>query len=315
MIKRLVVGLLSVCMLSSSLCYAEGACNHDYNRVGYKNSTCTKDGYSRFECSKCGLGYEITLGKYGGKHEYKRIKTVKATCKKDGYKKFECQRCYHTYKKPIKKLGGKHKYTVIKEVKATCESKGYKQYKCKRCGYKYKTYTKDLKGEHKYSIYEKVEPTYVKNGYLRRKCTKCTLDEKKVLRKYYKGYVGYLSSKSLGLGVRVYKGPEGKKNQYIVDRENSAYGFTYGEQYMIADHVHQGFYKIKNAVPGETTLKFKGITYKCSKKFNGKNTGESITYLNGNDIINSNKGGLTLYTCNDASGKNVTVTFWKKVKK
>ena len=49
--------------------------------------------------------------------------------------------------------------------------------------------------------------------------------------------------------------------QTTTDRGNSAVYFTQDGQKIIADHVDQGFYKIKNVVPGHTVATVNGEEY------------------------------------------------------
>ena len=125
------------------------------------------------------------------------------------------------------------------------------------------------------------------------------------------GLYGYMSIPDVNLSVRVFD----TYDQKTVDAENSAAILTdmsvYG-QLVIADHVHQGFSKMKSVKPGYSILNLehdgKRSVYKCSKLFKGYNTGKDLTDLNGNSIDGMNDGGLCLYTCN--SDGSITISLW-----
>lgn len=272
-------------------------------------STCSAFGYELYACENCTFTKKNTIQKK--EHSYKYVKTTKGNCKDYGYKIYKCQKCSaekRTYDSP--KV---HNFKYSKTVKATCTQNGYKLHKCTKCDATKKVYVAGY--NHSYKLKKHVKATYKKAGYKSYKCSKCGKTKKDTLKKLNTGYVGTLKIKSLGVSVKAYDSSLTNPRigaQKLCDRKNSAAAFDYGTQYVIADHKHQGFSKIKKAVPGKTTCTFKGKTYKCWKKFNGKNTGTHLTTTAGKKITNMNKNGLTMYTCNQ-NWRNVTIVFWKRV--
>ena len=134
--------------------------------------TCTEDGYTLYECVRCGDGYrddetealghsygewetvspaecesggeEIrTCGRCGNVemreteplgHEYE-AEIVEPTCTENGYTLHKCGLCGHTYKDNATEPLG-HDYEVT-ETEGTVDSPSVKHYKCRRCGYQY----------------------------------------------------------------------------------------------------------------------------------------------------------------------------------
>ncbi len=134
--------------------------------------TCTEDGYTLYECVRCGDGYrddetealghsygewetvspaecesggeEIrTCGRCGNVemreteplgHDYE-AEIVEPTCTEGGYTLHKCGLCGHTYKDNATEPLG-HDYEVT-ETEGTVDSPSVKHYKCRRCGYEY----------------------------------------------------------------------------------------------------------------------------------------------------------------------------------
>lgn len=106
--------------------------------------------------------------------------------------------------------------------------------------------------------------------------------------------------------------------QYTVDKEDSALFFNVRNAGIIADHVNQSFVNLKCVNIGDELQIMNGdelSIYKCVLNSKGYNT--SLNGRNGLYFIDYsdayNYGGLTLYTCLDPSGKNVTITHWDKI--
>ena len=111
---------------------------------------------------------------------------------------------------------------------------------------------------------------------------------------------------------------EPKYWQYTVDKEDSALFFSVRNADIIADHVNQSFANLKYVNIGDELQIMNGdrlFIYKCvlnSKGYNiALNGRRSLYFTDYSDAYNY--GGLTLYTCLDSSGKNVTITHWDKI--
>ena len=106
--------------------------------------------------------------------------------------------------------------------------------------------------------------------------------------------------------------------QYMVDKEDSALFFNVLDAGVIADHVNQSFANLKCVNIGDELQIMNGdelSIYKCvlnSKGYNTTVNGRPGLYFT--DYSDAyNYGGLTLYTCLDPSGKNVTITHCDKI--
>ena len=106
--------------------------------------------------------------------------------------------------------------------------------------------------------------------------------------------------------------------QYTVDNEDSALFFSVCNADVIADHVNQSFANLKYVNIGDELQIMNGdrlFTYKCVLNSKGYNTSVNgrpgLYFTDYSDAYYY--GGLTLYTCLDASGKNVTITHWDKI--
>lgn len=106
--------------------------------------------------------------------------------------------------------------------------------------------------------------------------------------------------------------------QYTVDNEDSALFFNVLDAGVIADHVNQSFANLKYVNIGDELQIMNGdrlFTYKCVLNSKGYNTSVNgrpgLYFTDYSDAYYY--GGLTLYTCLDASGKNVTITHWDKI--
>ena len=106
--------------------------------------------------------------------------------------------------------------------------------------------------------------------------------------------------------------------QYTVDKEDSALLFNVLDAGVIADHVNQSFANLKCVNIGDELQIMNGdelSIYKCVLNSKGYNTSingrPGLYFTDYSDAYYY--GGLTLYTCLDASGKNVTITHWDKI--
>lgn len=135
------------------------------------------------------------------------------------------------------------------------------------------------------------------------------------------GTAGRLMIPSVGIDVALYacgsSSEYADEQQKIVDNRDSA---AYIEQahtndYVIADHNHQGFNAIKSSVPYETYayINFGSYVqrYVCTEVGQGKNLGNNLIDWNGRSLnYDPIPGGLAMYTCN-ANSTDVTITYWQ----
>lgn len=113
-----------------------------------------------------------------------------------------------------------------------------------------------------------------------------------------------------GYSARVYQGgADNSVNQPIVDAPNSAVLMNYMGRQMIADHAYQGFSVLRSCGAGSVGS-FCGRTIVCASTYQGTNTGYGILLDDGRYADEVYDGTYIMYTCNDASGVSVTVTFW-----
>ena len=132
------------------------------------------------------------------------------------------------------------------------------------------------------------------------------------------GYIADLSIPDLDVEVPVYDTRIATVDvnlQDIVDMKDSAVIFAQRDTdfYIIADHAHQGFRAIKNAIPNETRAYFNGEEYICAYNFTGKNLDELVDE-NGENINSYNgKADICMYTCMDSRAVNIYIVMWKKV--
>lgn len=107
-------------------------------------------------------------------------------------------------------------------------------------------------------------------------------------------HVGYYSA-------RIFYGME----QSIVDAADSCACFQYGGRTVYADHASQGFEAIKY----NNTMVINGRVYTCIARLQGINTGD-ILLNDGTNCTTKYPGAIIAYTCNDTTGRNITVTYW-----
>ena len=144
---------------------------HDYE-AEIVEPACTENGYTLYECVRCGDGYKDdeteALGHSYGEwetvasagcesageevrtcarcddvetrkteplgHDYE-AEIVEPACTEGGYTLYSCGLCGHTYKDNATEPLG-HDYEVT-ETEGTVDSPSVKHYKCRRCGYQY----------------------------------------------------------------------------------------------------------------------------------------------------------------------------------
>lgn len=170
-----------------------------------------------------------------------------------------------------------------------------------------------------YKIYYELNEVYVFGGYLSDKKVEQSKKETVLEEMERRGSMGRLSIPSCGLNVALFKSSSYDINhsQQIVDNKDSAAYMPDEYQYwgfiIIADHVHQGFRAIKNAIPNKTVANIDYGTYAdkyiCTNIFTGKNVGYDLVDMQGVTVRGKNDNGITMYTCN--SDGTITITFWQ----
>lgn len=162
---------------------------------------------------------------------------------------------------------------------------------------------------------------YVYSSYLSKSQVHVETFEEEMQRR---GNIGRLKIKSVDLDVALFKSSiyDLSHSQPVVDRTDSAAYLEDSKEYygfiIIADHVHQGFSKIKQSVPNKTVLeinfKDKQENYICIEKiigYNGYDGKTGIFDVDGKSIAWRHDNGICLYTCN--SDGTITITFWEQV--
>ena len=114
---------------------------------------------------------------------------------------------------------------------------------------------------------------------------------------------------TISIGGYSARGEDNSVNQPIVDAPNSAVLMNYMGRQIIADHAYQGFSVLRSCYPG-TTGYLCGNTITCVSTYQGTNTGYGILLDDGRYADEVYDGAYIMYTCNDATGVSVTVTFW-----
>ena len=168
MCKKLLFGLILVCLIFSS-CEQDPAHVHEYdNGVITEKPTCESIGVKVYTCS-CGAEKTEVLAKLG--HDPGELQSTSSTCTKEGSDTITCTRCGKILTNNVKeKLA--HKWNdgeVIDEP--TCFSIGSKKFTCKNCGTE-KTETIP-KLEHVESEEKTRDATCTQKGGTYTECTVC----------------------------------------------------------------------------------------------------------------------------------------------
>ena len=119
-------------------------------------------------------------------------------------------------------------------------------------------------------------------------------------------YVGMFSIPGVGVSVPCYA----SSSQAVCDAQNAAAYFYMSNHLVIADHVNQGFNRIKSCSPGMVAYAPDGTKYECITIMQGINTGYSLTLTDGTNIREIYPGALVAYTCN-SNWQSVTMVFFK----
>jgi|GEM_PF-6243717 len=202
------------------------ALGHDYETSIVYDATCTEDGQSHSECSRCSDYYYEVINKLGHHevidysvsptcttngmtegshcdrcslvlikqnsiaklgHNYIETITKIATCTEDGQSYSECSRCSDNYNKVITKLG--HKAVTIKGYPSTCIIYGKSDgSKCDRCSIILVEQETLALNAHKYLTSELIDFSCTSGGIEQFKCSVCsnTYDKTIPAGHYYK---------------------------------------------------------------------------------------------------------------------------------
>ena len=109
--------------------------------------------------------------------------------------------------------------------------------------------------------------------------------------------------------ARLFQGSD----QSIVDAQDSAAYIPWQDKVMIADHASQGFSVIRTLSQGAQATIIDNseiVNLSMVSTYQGTNTGNGIDLADGRYAETVDDGSYILYTCNDAEGISVTVTYW-----
>lgn len=139
--KKIIL-MLMACMMAASGTQAgmsadAAAHAHKWAVHSVSKASCTRDGYVRHVCTKCGKHKSASVKKLG--HFYVTDKKA-ATCTASGHSRKYCARCGKTVSKiTYKKLG--HDYRARKATAAEKKAYGWgTTLTCRRCGHKTGSY-------------------------------------------------------------------------------------------------------------------------------------------------------------------------------
>lgn len=129
-----------------------------------------------------------------------------------------------------------------------------------------------------------------------------------------RGMYGRLNIPDVGVSVALFKVSiyDGKANQAVVNRADSAAYMLWRGVWSIGDHSTQGFYKIKSCIPYTTyayiTTQNGTDRYLCVARGNGVNIRKDLLDANGSTLYDTSRGVLLMYTCNEDN--TITYTHW-----
>ena len=133
-----------------------------------------------------------------------------------------------------------------------------------------------------------------------------------------RGNIGRLYIPDVGVNVALFRASVFGDAQKVVDAKDSAAymddGIESYNQILIGDHMQQGFYAIKNAIP-DLTYAFinygtHSTQYICRANFKGYNIVDDLVDMNGVSISRMNNNGICMYTCN--VDDTITITLWEE---
>lgn len=198
-----------------------GECNHAYKEYNGPKEvvepTCFEEGYSIYECCKCG---HQMMKDYTEKleHDYsKAVFTVEPTCTDRGYTLYTCIHCESVWEKRdvTSKLGHAYVETV---VEPTEKEYGYTLRECERCGSHYKTAWVDPTGvKIQNAENESVVQDILNDNQNEKKVTYTTTAQKKIK-------APKVSAKRSGKKIKLKFSGAGKNGKYqIYVKKNGTY--------------------------------------------------------------------------------------------
>lgn len=135
-------------------------------------STCTKAGYTKYNCAICNQEWKTDWVDALGHTKDQVVETISPTCTEDGYTKYICSVCGEEYKDDWIECEGHTKGQVIETVAPTCTTEGYTKYRCSVCGEEF--CTDWTYAEHNYNILVESKPaTCTEQGYAKYACSGC----------------------------------------------------------------------------------------------------------------------------------------------
>lgn len=127
-----------------------------------------------------------------------------------------------------------------------------------------------------------------------------------------RGNDGRFICEAAGIDVAVFN----SNSQSVCDAVDSSCRFRTHGQDILGDHNYQGFYKIKNMSVGTVSRIDRGTSsenYRCVAKMQGTNTGYDLVDTSGNSVCGRYSNSLVLYTCNDWSGRSITIVILERI--
>ncbi len=156
---------------------SELPCAHDYNK-DVTAPTCALDGYTIFDCLKCGYTYKGDVVPATGEHSFTDwYVDIEPTCQYEGYEYRNCTTCTEIEWHTLPMI--EHKYEEINTFYPDCINGGWTEYQCTMCGDFYVTdYTDPTDDHYWYGEWEEVvSPTCTKAGEQTRWCYMCGYGE------------------------------------------------------------------------------------------------------------------------------------------
>lgn len=132
------------------------------------------------------------------------------------------------------------------------------------------------------------------------------------------GDAGVFYIPSVGVKLPIYDKNTQKSAQDIVDAENSGvicHSFNGAHCDYICDHADQGFDAIKSCKIGTAAFVVtdnSSQVYNCVAIMTGENNKTNLVTITGQKFTTIKWADLCAYCCNDASGKSITMVFFKK---
>ncbi len=178
-------------------------CTHSYKTTVIE-PTCTKQGYTLYECTVCDYSKKADYVDATG-HNMGQWKIIKeATCTEDGQKSRRCLNCEHTQTQTIYSSG--HTMSSWKTTKAaTCDENGEKRSGCLNCDY-VKTQTIYASG-HSLGAWNTVkEASCTEDGLKKRSCSECDFTEERTVKASDHNYTSKITKAATctSTGTRTY---------------------------------------------------------------------------------------------------------------